>query len=598
MKLYIAALMLLALSTGHAIAVDPWDCFVFDGSNQPVGCPFVEGDMGPPCPDTSFTIPILPDLQNYLCSVGTQAQWETGCEFERDDDEDGDVEQYTLVANPYIVKSMLSFIEHSVDNELGDVNNDGVVDTLDLIAVVAAWGPCDGCVEDINENGIVEVTDLLIVVNRIGITNWSLNTPYIHQVGDLVMGAGMVEEWVYADFLIGDTIGKDGGKLLWGISTGNHDGCFCNAGDALYCGNRYGVPKLDYPTQRFDEWFPPSRWGVAGQEDEAGEDDDLHDDGRGIDTLHPRSMANSCFYFEAAGCEWMFINLGYYAERNTRPCTDDIQIGPPKNEPTHAEVIEWADKKMKAHLELCIAQGKISKVVLGQHSLIDGWMENPECEGTFSPRSCWTNEGWKTWNGSYEEQGEVIRLNENPNLVLMISGHRIEDEHGHRVELRTGLNPVHVIMVNYQDYCPKPQLPGNEDTSEHNDCWVRNSTLPEHAHVNGGHGFIHFMRISCNGLRADFTTYSPYLEELGECPCTCNPYASYSIAIGQQGDVNADGLVDSSDKMAVCLAMDCTWDAETQTCDFQCPPVECFHCIEDINGDNIVNSDDLNLVLY
>jgi len=46
----------------------------------------------------------------------------------------------------------------------GDVDGDGVVDVADLLAIIAAWGPCDGCAEDLNNDGQVNVNDLLEVI--------------------------------------------------------------------------------------------------------------------------------------------------------------------------------------------------------------------------------------------------------------------------------------------------------------------------------------------------------------------------------------------------------------------------------------------------
>ena len=45
-----------------------------------------------------------------------------------------------------------------------DINGDGAVDVLDLLAVLAAWGPCPGCPEDINGDDVVDVLDLLAVL--------------------------------------------------------------------------------------------------------------------------------------------------------------------------------------------------------------------------------------------------------------------------------------------------------------------------------------------------------------------------------------------------------------------------------------------------
>jgi hypothetical protein len=50
----------------------------------------------------------------------------------------------------------------------GDVNRDGVVDFLDLLGTLAAWGPCAGaCEADANGDGIVDFLDLLTVL-----ANW------------------------------------------------------------------------------------------------------------------------------------------------------------------------------------------------------------------------------------------------------------------------------------------------------------------------------------------------------------------------------------------------------------------------------------------
>jgi murein tripeptide amidase MpaA len=54
----------------------------------------------------------------------------------------------------------------------GDVNNDGIVDVIDLLALLGAWGPCPappmGCPADVNGNGAVEIADLLTLL-----ANWT-----------------------------------------------------------------------------------------------------------------------------------------------------------------------------------------------------------------------------------------------------------------------------------------------------------------------------------------------------------------------------------------------------------------------------------------
>jgi uncharacterized membrane protein len=51
---------------------------------------------------------------------------------------------------------------------VGDLDGDGTVGFTDLVAVLAAWGPCDGCLEDIDEDGVVGFTDLVTVLSNWG----------------------------------------------------------------------------------------------------------------------------------------------------------------------------------------------------------------------------------------------------------------------------------------------------------------------------------------------------------------------------------------------------------------------------------------------
>jgi hypothetical protein len=50
---------------------------------------------------------------------------------------------------------------------LGDIDGDGDVDTADLLALLAAWGPCENCPEDLDGNGVVDTADLLTLL-----ANW------------------------------------------------------------------------------------------------------------------------------------------------------------------------------------------------------------------------------------------------------------------------------------------------------------------------------------------------------------------------------------------------------------------------------------------
>ncbi len=45
-----------------------------------------------------------------------------------------------------------------------DIDGDGIVGTDDLLAVIAAWGSCVGCIEDVDQSGEVDTTDLLSLI--------------------------------------------------------------------------------------------------------------------------------------------------------------------------------------------------------------------------------------------------------------------------------------------------------------------------------------------------------------------------------------------------------------------------------------------------
>ena len=50
----------------------------------------------------------------------------------------------------------------------GDTNRDAVIDVLDLLNVISAWGECTSCLEDIDGSGSVDVLDLLAVIGNWG----------------------------------------------------------------------------------------------------------------------------------------------------------------------------------------------------------------------------------------------------------------------------------------------------------------------------------------------------------------------------------------------------------------------------------------------
>jgi hypothetical protein len=79
-----------------------------------------------------------------------------------DNDRDLDVALVDETADVLIVW------KNSGTTATGDVNRDGVVDTADLVLLLAAWGPCGACPEDLNGDGTVDTADLVALL-----ANWS-----------------------------------------------------------------------------------------------------------------------------------------------------------------------------------------------------------------------------------------------------------------------------------------------------------------------------------------------------------------------------------------------------------------------------------------
>ena len=55
-------------------------------------------------------------------------------------------------------------------NCFGDLNQNGAVDVLDIIALIENWGICNGCCPgDLSGNGVVDVLDMLEVIAAWGV---------------------------------------------------------------------------------------------------------------------------------------------------------------------------------------------------------------------------------------------------------------------------------------------------------------------------------------------------------------------------------------------------------------------------------------------
>ena len=58
-------------------------------------------------------------------------------------------------------------LEYFVANCAGDLNGDAVVNVVDILAIISAWGSTNSPA-DINTDGVVNVADLLLAISNWG----------------------------------------------------------------------------------------------------------------------------------------------------------------------------------------------------------------------------------------------------------------------------------------------------------------------------------------------------------------------------------------------------------------------------------------------
>ena len=135
---------------------------------QPIGYAYSDGQHWD---DTTYAIPI--GAVQAVVTVYHQTTSKEYIEFLRDANVTNDSGQIAYdqwvaqgMSAPVVMDSAFLDLE-PVEPIPGDVDGDGDVDVVDLLAIIAAWGPCPGCPADVNGDGLVNVTDLLIAI-----ANW------------------------------------------------------------------------------------------------------------------------------------------------------------------------------------------------------------------------------------------------------------------------------------------------------------------------------------------------------------------------------------------------------------------------------------------
>jgi hypothetical protein len=71
---------------------------------------------------------------------------------------DACVQGVPCIANPYVLSCPIQ----------GDLNQDDTVNGLDLAAMLAVWGPCQGCAADLDGNDAVNGLDLALLLSHWG----------------------------------------------------------------------------------------------------------------------------------------------------------------------------------------------------------------------------------------------------------------------------------------------------------------------------------------------------------------------------------------------------------------------------------------------
>lgn len=136
---------------------------------EPIAATYADGQYWD---DTSFPVPIgASRAEVRIFYQTTSREYIDHLKDANVTNSDGDTAHAMWVLYGKSAPVEMDFVDVPLTaSNLGDVNNDGSVNVLDLLAMLGLWGPCPPpslCQGDLNGDGAVNVLDLLILL-----TNW------------------------------------------------------------------------------------------------------------------------------------------------------------------------------------------------------------------------------------------------------------------------------------------------------------------------------------------------------------------------------------------------------------------------------------------
>ncbi len=274
------------------------------------------------------------------------------------------------------------------------------------------------------------------------------NIIYASHLGDIINGdcTSNVTEWRVADTAM-ETLDREG--VPYGILPGNHDwdpappdGRICPpANRGRYNGTEPGYENFGFGPVRFDPL------GLNyGNWDGATND-------------------NNYVLFEFRGIRFIAINFAYISES-----------GAPS-----VEILDWADN--------LLATNPDRKAIITSHFILE--------ENTAANRT--------DGQTGFSRLGRTVfdRLKSRANLFLMLGGHRRGE--AWRIEQRVGMDDVHILLSNYQDYAYTP-------TPNYNS--VAQNTCPSGGPGCGDLGLMRILRFDTDINQVSVTTFAPNVDDL------------------------------------------------------------------------------------